>query len=126
MDFSLQLPGDHQFIRAIRGDDIQVKDQFYSGPLLISNSQLDTDWPVRKAQDLIETHFESIFDLGPELMLIGTGSQQKFLPPELMMAFYRRNIGIEVMTTNAACHTFNILVSEQRDVIALLLPLNPK
>jgi uncharacterized protein len=31
-------------------------------------------------------------------------------------------VGIEVMDTGAACRTFNVLVAEQRRVVALLIP----
>jgi len=43
------------------------------------------------------------------------------LSPRQMMYFYSRNIGVEVMTTDAACRTFNVLVSESRNVVAALL-----
>jgi uncharacterized protein len=62
--------------------------------------------------------------LKPEIVLIGTGSKQIFLPPELMMFFYSRNTGFEVMTTDAACRTFNVLASEGRKVVAALLPVS--
>jgi uncharacterized protein len=39
-----------------------------------------------------------------------------------MMAFYTRGIGAEVMSTQAACRTFNVLVSEERRVVAALMP----
>jgi uncharacterized protein len=39
------------------------------------------------------------------------------------MFFYSREIGIEVMTTDAACRTFNVLVSESRNVVAALIPV---
>jgi uncharacterized protein len=38
------------------------------------------------------------------------------------MMFYRNGIGIEVMDTRAACRTFNILVMEERRVVAALMP----
>jgi uncharacterized protein len=31
-------------------------------------------------------------------------------------------VGFEVMDTGAACRTFNVLVGEQRRVVALLIP----
>ena len=34
--------------------------------------------------------------------------------------FLRAGIGFEVMDTGAACRTFNVLVAEQRRVVALL------
>jgi uncharacterized protein len=36
--------------------------------------------------------------------------------------FLKSGIGFEVMNTGAACRTFNVLVSEQRRVVALLIP----
>jgi uncharacterized protein len=38
------------------------------------------------------------------------------------MCFYRRQVGVEFMSTEAACRTFNVLVSENRNVVAALLP----
>jgi uncharacterized protein len=37
------------------------------------------------------------------------------------VAVSERGIGVEVMDTGAACRTYNILVSEGRDVVAALL-----
>jgi uncharacterized protein len=34
-----------------------------------------------------------------------------------------RSIGLEIMSTPAACRTFNVLVHEQRRVVAALLNL---
>ena len=59
----------------------------------------------------------------PEVVLIGTGKKQLFLPPKLMVMFYQEGIGFEVMTTDAACRTFNVLVSEGRNVVAALMPV---
>jgi uncharacterized protein len=55
---------------------------------------------------------------------MGTGERQVFLAPELLMVFYRQSVGIEVMNTQAACRTFNVLVSEDRNVVAALMPLH--
>jgi uncharacterized protein len=60
------------------------------------------------------------------VVLMGTGTRQQFPPVERMMEFYRRGIGAEVMSTAAACRTFNVLVSEQRLVVAALMPLTPR
>jgi uncharacterized protein len=39
----------------------------------------------------------------------------------MLMHFYRRQVGVEIMSTRAACDTFNILVSEGRNVVAALV-----
>lgn len=122
MDLSLQKPGDHLFIRAIADEGIRIVDDWYRGPLILSASRLITDWAVTNINTISESLLEPVFDLAPDIVLLGTGARQHFLPAELMMAFYTRGIGAEVMSTQAACRTFNVLVSEERRVVAALLP----
>jgi uncharacterized protein len=123
VDFTLEKPGDHLFIKAISDDRIQVGEEWYSGPLVISAACLLTGWDVCFVADLSPDKLEPIFELGPELVLLGTGARQQFPPAQLMMEFYRRGVGAEVMSTAAACRTFNVLVSEQRMVVAALMPI---
>ena len=123
MDLTLQSPGDHLFIQSISKEGIRIANRICSGPLIVSASQLLTDWPVRGPTDLTSQHLEQILELQPELVLIGTGDRQVFLPPEMLMVFYLQSVGIETMNTQAACRTFNVLVSEGRNVVAALMPI---
>jgi len=61
----------------------------------------------------------------PEVILIGTGARQTFLAPAVTGPLLALGIGIETMTTQAAARTYNILMSEERRVLALLLPGDP-
>lgn len=61
----------------------------------------------------------------PEVLLIGTGSRQVFLAPDIIRPLLQLGIGVETMTTQAAARTYNILMSEERRVLALLLPGDP-
>lgn len=123
MDLTLQRPGDHLFIRAVSEQGICIVDTWHQGPLIVSPSHLITEWAVTTARDISEEKLGPVFDLSPDVVLIGTGSQPLRLPAELMMAFFRRNIGVEVMTTAAACRTFNVLALEERRVAAALIPV---
>lgn len=58
----------------------------------------------------------------PEVILIGTGSTQVFLPVATTQPLMALGIGIEAMNTHAAARTYNILMSEDRRVLALLFP----
>lgn len=58
----------------------------------------------------------------PEVILIGTGSAQVFLPVAITRPLMALGIGVEVMNTHAAARTYNILMSEDRRVLALLFP----
>jgi uncharacterized protein len=122
VDLTFQKPGDHLFIRSVSEAGIQVVDDFYREAMIISANEIIPDWPVKSVGDIEQKHLEQVLELEPEVVLIGTGARQIFLPPALMMFFYSRNIGIEVMSTDAACRTFNVLVSESRKVVAALIP----
>jgi uncharacterized protein len=78
-------------------------------------------WPVARYDALTEAHFAQLAALGAELVLLGTGSSLRFPDPRLTQALARARVGFEVMDTQAACRTFNILVAEERKVAAALL-----
>jgi uncharacterized protein len=122
MELTLDRPGDHLFVRSVSRRGIEIADRLYPGPLILSAVDLVDDWDANSPCDFSDRQLNPIFELEPEVVLIGTGESQIFLPPELMMRFYGRGIGVEVMTTDAACRTFNVLVSEGRKVVAALLP----
>ena len=58
----------------------------------------------------------------PEVLLVGTGARQQFLPPATLAPLLRAGIGIETMDTQAAARTYNILMAEGRRVIVALIP----
>jgi uncharacterized protein len=70
---------------------------------------------------LVEAHFEAITDLEPEIVLLGTGSRQRFPRPSLLRSLLARGVGVEIMNTAAACRTYNIIMLEGRRVAAALL-----
>ena len=121
MDLLLQRPGNHVYIRALTEDGIRVGDNWYQGSLILSAATVTPGWSVKRVEDLDETALQPVLGLKPEIVLLGTGARQVFLPAELMMVFHARGIGVEVMATPAACRTFNVLVSEERRVVAALL-----
>ena len=121
MDLTLESPGDHLFIRSVSAQGIQVVDDFYESSIIVSTHRVIPDWPVNSVENITQQQLEKVLDFKPEVVLIGTGARQVFLPPGQMMFFYSRNIGVEVMTTDAACRTFNVLVAESRKVVAVLI-----
>ncbi|MCF6339087.1 MAG: Mth938-like domain-containing protein [Gammaproteobacteria bacterium] len=92
-----------------------------SGSFIVSPRHLLRDWPPASISDLQAEHFEAIIELQPELVLLGTGTQLTFPPPQLLAALHRQRVGVEVMDTAAACRTYNILMAEGRFVVAGLI-----
>ena len=121
MDLTLHKPGEHNYIRSAGMEGITVGDTLHRSSLVLSTESIVPDWPVRSVSELEEKHLAPIFDLSPEVVILGTGSTQVFPPPQLVMKFYEKGIGFEAMTTEAACRTFNVLVSEERNAVAALI-----
>lgn len=61
-------------------------------------------------------------DDAPEVLLVGTGLKQHFLPVSVTEPLLSIGIGVEVMSTQAAARTYNILMAEGRRVVVALLP----
>jgi uncharacterized protein len=78
------------------------------------------------AQIIEEITFELLAPLAAnqpplEVILVGTGEKHLLLPPLLRTQLKSAGISVDAMATGAACRTFNILISEERRVAALLL-----
>lgn len=123
MEFNLEVPQNQFFIRSIDEQGICVHDAIYTKPFIISGQRIVPAWDIKSIEDINEENLQVIFNLQPEVILLGTGATQVFLPPATQVHFFQRNFGFEVMTTDAACRTFNVLVAEGRHVVAALMPL---
>ena len=66
-------------------------------------------------------HFEWLCAQGAEIVLLGTGERLRFPHPSLTRPLIESGIGLEVMDTGAACRTYNLLASEGRKVLAVIL-----
>jgi uncharacterized protein len=108
-------------IRGYGGGELRVNEVAYRGAIILSASTLLSEPSFQKLDDLIGMDTSRILRLEPELVLLGTGVRQIFPAASFGAQFLRAGIGFEVMDTGAACRTFNVLVGEQRRVVALLL-----
>ncbi len=79
------------------------------------------DWGPNGAEALTEAHLASLASLQGNVLLLGTGSRQRFPAALLLRPLVAAGIALEVMDTGAACRTYNILVAEGRAVAAALI-----
>ncbi len=100
---------------------IEINAVRFSGNLVVSPEQPPSTWSPCDFDALAESDFEALLALEPEIVLLGTGSRQRFPRPALYAALTRARIGVEVMDTAAACRTYNILTAEGRRVVAAVL-----
>jgi uncharacterized protein len=113
--------GDTKMFTAHGADHVMVNRERYEGSTVVMPDQVREDWKVGGFDDLDEAHFKYFLAFKPEVVLLGTGAQQRFVHPRLYRALTDAGIGVECMDTPAACRTYNILAAEDRKVIAAIL-----
>jgi uncharacterized protein len=97
-----------------------VGDRWVGGNIIVSADRIITDWSAQAPGTLALEDLAAALELEPEIILIGTGEGASLPDVELMSAIAERGIGLEFMTTPAACRTYNVLVHEQRRVVVAL------
>ena len=82
---------------------------------------LEENWPIDHPDQLNAAIISQLLTYPAEIILIGTGHKHHLLDPVLCIEATQRGIGIEIMTTEAACRTYNVLLGEDRVVLAALI-----
>jgi uncharacterized protein len=78
-------------------------------------------WHAGSFESLTAEHFARIAALRPELVIFGSGARLRFPAPALLRPLIDAGIGVETMDTAAACRTYNVLLAEDRSVVAGLI-----
>jgi uncharacterized protein len=83
-------------------------------------------WDATRAEDLTPASLGLILAERPALgfLIFGTGLTQVFPGAGLRQAFAEAGLGLEVMSTGAACRTYNVLLAEGRPVGAALIAVD--
>jgi len=90
------------------------------GSLVVTPTSINP-WRPKHFAELTAEDFAALLDFEPEIILLGTGSRLQFPHPRLTAPLMARHIGVDAMDISAMCRTFNILVAEDRKVIAAVL-----
>jgi len=110
-------------IRSVGPDGIRINERLWSETIALTPQEIISPWNSVLVAELNEGHFAPLLAHSPELVLVGSGARNEFPPRELMFAFARLGVGLEVMDTAAAARTFNVLAMEARRVAAVLYPV---
>jgi uncharacterized protein len=101
--------------------EIRLRSGILHSHVIISQDQIIPDWQPAAIDQLSIADFQPALDLNPDIILFGTGRVQQFPSVILMTEILQMGIAIEVMQTDAACRTFNVLIGESRSAVAALL-----
>ena len=90
MRLSLDIGSANYVIRAYGQGSITVNETPYTRSLIVMPEHLDADWEPQQPQELSSAHLETLIDLQPEIILLGTGARLQFPEPGLMARFWAR------------------------------------
>ena len=108
-------------IRSYQPGSIQINERTITTSVIVTPTQLIENWPPQTVSDLTTESFATMHELKPDVLLIGTGATHVFLALDIYGDLINKGIGVEVMSTSAACRTYNALSAEGRHVVAALL-----
>lgn len=108
-------------ITSYDAEHIGVNGRRLTRSFIVTPRQIIEDWAPTSFEDLAEADIERIAVMGSPIVLLGTGMRQRFPKPALLRPLIERRVGVEIMDSHAACRTYNILMSEGRDVVAALI-----
>ena len=116
MQINLESSDKHA-IKSYSDSQILVNYTEYNESLIISREEIISPWPVHSVQALTEDLLKPIIELQPEVILIGHNQLGAQIPMILVQFLANQRVGIECMSIGAACRTFNVLLSEMRNVV---------
>ena len=101
---------------------IKINERLFQQSLILSPIAFIPDWKPSDISLLTAEDLEPFYALKPEVILLGTGDKQQFPNTDVLKKLASMQVGFEIMDTQAACRTFNIIMAEGRNVVAGLFP----
>lgn len=108
-------------IKAYAPGRLIIQDTTYTESLIITPLRVMPQFEPQTFEALSADHLLIMLTIKPSILIIGTGEFMHYLPPEYYGELLNRGIGVEFMSTSAACRTYNALASENRNVAAALV-----
>lgn len=107
-------------VTAYDANSVAIGERRLTSNFVLTPQILIADLPELEVHQLRWEVLSALHDLDLEVLLVGTGSRQQFADGNFYAELSSQRIGLEVMTSPAACRTFNILAAEDRRVAALI------
>lgn len=120
MKLHLSNPKDRYAFTGYGPGFVAVNGTAYHSPLVVMSDRIIADWPVAGMAMLTPESVNQLLVHTPEIIILGTGATQQFPDPAALQPLFAARIGLEIMDTAAACRTYNILMAEERRVLAAM------
>lgn len=125
VEIATLAPAGRQVIESYGNGGFLVSGQRFKGGVIVGANETQP-WSVATFPDVTLESLAPIFalDPAPDILLIGCGAKMALPDPALRAALKTRGVSLETMDSGAACRTYNVLVSEERQVAAALIAVD--
>ena len=126
VDITPAVDEQRQLIQSYGDGGFRIAGVEHTGSVLVQPEQTES-WSIHEPASItLEslaplTNLAGLRSIGGSVLLLGTGSDLVSVAPNLRPELRSMGIGLEVMGTGAACRTFNVLLAEDRTVMAALI-----
>lgn len=100
---------------------VKVNNLTFTKSCFITQKETNDNWPCPSIESLDTGLLDPLLATGSEVIILGTGEKQIFPQPKLFAYCASKGVGLEVMANDAACRTYNVLTTEDRDVVLALI-----
>lgn len=121
MKFSEHRDSNINVVKNYQPGEVRINATTYTDSLFFTQQEIFSEWPISDISQLAIEHLQPIIETQPEVIILGTGERQVFPNIELFAHCASKGIGLEVMANDAACRTYNVITTEDRDVVLALI-----
>ena len=124
LDITPVVPSGKQLINGYGDGAFKVSGVQHAGAVLVFPDRT-VPWDAVDAAGLLIEHFRAVIDTAETVDIVLLGCGAVFVPPPkgLRPALKDHGLALEWMDTGAACRTYNVLLGEDRPIVAALLPV---
>ncbi|NPA72547.1 MAG: hypothetical protein GXO35_06930 [Gammaproteobacteria bacterium] len=100
---------------------VKVNGLEFTQSCFITQFTTENNWPCHAITQLTTELLDTLLETKSEVIILGTGDKQVFPEPRLFAYCASKGVGLEVMANDAACRTYNVLTTEDREVVLALI-----
>ena len=116
---AFKTDGDLQLISSYGENGFRISGERYSGAIMLSPRQTLAWRPPKNSRDLtIDDILPYLGEGSPPLLILGVGRAPTTPMSNLAASLHDAGISLELMSTAAACRTWNVLMTEGRNAAA--------
>ncbi|MAH83378.1 MAG: hypothetical protein CBB68_03325 [Rhodospirillaceae bacterium TMED8] len=123
LDITPIIPASRQLIQGYGNGGFRIGGKIFEGSVLVFH-EMTISWDVVSYAQISVEKLQPIIRNEPDVLLVGCGGCFQSIPGQLRANLRELGVVLEWMDTSAACRTFNVLLAEERSVVAALIAVD--